>query len=294
MQHNYIKSKKSHSQKIKKWFINHIHPKKRLPVLSWLPKYKLEYLKGDIISGISIGLLLVPQSLAIAGIFGCPPIFGLYSSMAGPFSSFFLSTSPDNSVGPTVLVAIVGSRFNEYGSALYLSMISFFSGLVMILMSFFNAGVLMNFVSFTVLSAFISCGSVSIAISQLPGLFGIKIKNASQMNSYQLLFNFFISIDKTIYQDFIIGLIVIFLCLFCHYTLNFVTKKMKNSKSTCQKLFWEFIWLIYVSKNALITIVLTSIIYFLKDYNFNITLTGMLQQGFPKPIVHLLLFLIIE
>lgn len=296
IQHNYIKSRKSTSEKIKKWFINHVHPKKRLPVLRWLPNYKLSYLKGDIISGISIGLLLVPQSLAIAGIFGCSPIIGLYSSMAGPLSSFFLSTSPDNSVGPTVLVAIVGSRFNQDETAVYLSMISFFSGLVMILMSFFNAGVLMNFVSFTVLSAFISCGSVSIAISQLPGLFGIKIENAGHMNSYQLFYNFCKQITLTQVNDLVIGLVVIFFCLFCHYTMKYVVDNMKKAKTMCSKIMWETLWFIYVSKNAILTIVITATIYILdtNGVDFKVSLPNKLTNGFPIPwVIFYLLFLIV-
>ncbi|XP_070595543.1 sulfate transporter [Erythrolamprus reginae] len=71
-----------------------------LPVLTWLPKYKLkEYFLGDLMSGIIIGILLVPQSIAYSLLAGQEPIYGLYTSFFASIIYFLFGTSHHISVG---------------------------------------------------------------------------------------------------------------------------------------------------------------------------------------------------
>ena len=51
-----------------------------LPFLDWLPRYKRDYLKGDLSAGLTVGVMLIPQGMAYAMIAGLPPIYGLYAS----------------------------------------------------------------------------------------------------------------------------------------------------------------------------------------------------------------------
>lgn len=52
-----------------------------MPILKWLPKYNVkEWLKGDLTAGITVGVMLIPQSMAYALVAGLPPIYGIYSS----------------------------------------------------------------------------------------------------------------------------------------------------------------------------------------------------------------------
>lgn len=55
--------------------------KKRIPILSWLPKYKAEYLINDFIAGLTVALTAIPQGIAYAVIAGLPPQYGLYAEM---------------------------------------------------------------------------------------------------------------------------------------------------------------------------------------------------------------------
>lgn len=71
-----------------------------LPVLTWLPKYKLkEYFLGDLMSGIIVGILLVPQSIAYSLLAGQEPIYGLYTSFFASIIYFLFGTSHHISVG---------------------------------------------------------------------------------------------------------------------------------------------------------------------------------------------------
>ncbi|KAG5889893.1 hypothetical protein JTB14_032792 [Gonioctena quinquepunctata] len=71
-------------EKIKKAFSKKM-VYRRIPILSWLPKYDTACLVGDFIAGITVGVTLIPQALAYHSIVGLPPEYGLYSSFPGMF-----------------------------------------------------------------------------------------------------------------------------------------------------------------------------------------------------------------
>ena len=55
--------------------------KKLIPIIEWLPNYNTSWLRGDIIAGITVAIILVPQGIAYALIAGLPPIYGLYCAL---------------------------------------------------------------------------------------------------------------------------------------------------------------------------------------------------------------------
>lgn len=74
----------------------------RLPILKWLPTYRLSYLFYDFIAGLTVGLTAIPQGIAYAIVAGLPPQYGLYSGFVGSFVYLIFGSSKDVTIGKCV------------------------------------------------------------------------------------------------------------------------------------------------------------------------------------------------
>jgi len=78
------------------------------PPLDWVPKYNVgEYLKGDVIAGLTVGFMLIPQGMAYALLCGVPPIYGLYASTWTLITYSLFGTSRQLAVGPTAVMCLL-------------------------------------------------------------------------------------------------------------------------------------------------------------------------------------------
>ncbi len=71
-----------------------------IPAFEWMPNYNSwKFLQHDVIAGLTIAAIIIPQSLAYSAVASLPPVYGLYVSMIPPVIYLFLGTSPYNSIG---------------------------------------------------------------------------------------------------------------------------------------------------------------------------------------------------
>ncbi|SHK23946.1 sulfate permease, SulP family [Marinobacter antarcticus] len=170
---------------------------KLLPGLLWLQGYTAHTLKQDVVSGLAIGVMLIPQSMGYAVLAGLPPEFGLYASIFPPLLYALLGTSNKISVGPVALDAILIlsglSVLAEPGSDHYLQLaieLTLLVGLIQFLFGLLRFGFIVNFLSYPVVVGYTSAAAIIIIGSQLQNLTGIHVDSANVLDlSYQLLIN---------------------------------------------------------------------------------------------------------
>ena len=188
------------------------------PVIDWLSRYTKADFPRDLGSGLSVGILLVPQGMAYAMIAGLPPVYGLYASLFPLLVYAVFGTSRYLGIGPvamdSLLVAAGLGILGANGPAEYIALaiaLAFFVGAIQLVLGVLRMGFLVNFLSRPVISGFISAAALIIMLSQLKHLFGTKIPESNRI--YELLINAFKAIPDIQGFDLLIGLLGIIIIL---------------------------------------------------------------------------------
>ncbi len=152
------------------------------PVLRWKNRVTTETVKSDLISGLTVAIVVVPQAVAFASIAGMPPQYGLYAGMIPPIIAAFFGSSWHLMSGPTTAASIVLltslSLFAEPMSPHYISLaltLTFMVGVLELALGLARMGTLVNFISHSVVVGFTTGAAILIASKQLKNFFGIPI-----------------------------------------------------------------------------------------------------------------------
>ncbi|VVC34483.1 SLC26A/SulP transporter domain,STAS domain,Sulphate anion transporter, conserved site [Cinara cedri] len=148
--------------------------KRKLFILQWIPSYSGQDYIGDLMAGLTIGLTVIPQSMALASIAGVPAQYGLYSSFVGTFIYLLFGTSKVVPMGPTAIVALLVNNSIGNRGPVYATLLCFLTGVIQTLMSFAGLGIIVNFISVPVCSGFTSAAAILVIVSQVKDLFGVK------------------------------------------------------------------------------------------------------------------------
>jgi sulfate permease, SulP family len=153
-----------------------------IPFLDWLLHYQRRDLVGDVLAGVIVAIMLVPQGMAYALLAGLPPQVGLYASILPLILYALLGTSRTLAVGPVAMVSLLVAagvdQFAQPGSPDYLVLaltLALLVGIIQMMMGIVRLGFLVNFLSHAVISGFTSAAALIIGFSQLKHLLGIKI-----------------------------------------------------------------------------------------------------------------------
>lgn len=155
--------------------------KRYLPALLWLPHYNRRLLGSDLMAGVIVTLMVIPQSMAYAMLAGLPAVVGLYASLLPAIAYALLGTSRTLAVGPVAIIGLMTgaalSRIAVPGSQEYLEAawhLSLLSGGMLVVMGVLRMGFFANFLSHPVIGGFLSASGLLIAISQLSHLLGVE------------------------------------------------------------------------------------------------------------------------
>ena len=256
-----------------------------VPIIEWLPKYNLAKLRNDFIAGFAVGLMIIPQSLAHAIIAGLQPQYGLYTSFPAMFIYVFFGTSKDVSIGTTVITALLANRYSvtENTNPNIVAALTFIVGIVMVIVALFRLGFIVRFLSYPVISGFVSASSVIISVSQLRYLFGLS-KPKRQI--FLKMKHFFENLKNTSPGDVTMGLI----CLILLIALQRVSQRKVSDSGDIprwRRILGKVIHVVAVGRNALIALVaiIVSYIFFLCGKGDVFRIVGKLPEGLPKPEV---------
>jgi len=163
------------------------------PIVKELLVYNRSTLFSDLIAGLSIAVIVIPQGLAYAMIAGLPPIYGLYAALIPQLIHGIMGTSRHPAVGPVALdslvVAIALGALSLSGIGEVIDVAIFLAamvGILQITMGLLQMGVLANYLSRPVISGFTSAAAIIIALSQVEHLFGLQIESSNQIQKMLL------------------------------------------------------------------------------------------------------------
>lgn len=162
-----------------------------IPCARWMRTYNWKlYLRTDIIAGLTVGTMLVPQGMSYARLAGLHPIYGLYSGFVPVFAYSVFGSSRQLAVGPVALVSLLVSNVltkavdpdedTEYYSQLAV-LLAFMVGILECLMGILRLGWLIRFISHTVISGFTSASAIVIALSQAKYFLGYDVTRSSKI-----------------------------------------------------------------------------------------------------------------
>ncbi len=159
---------------------------KLFPFLLWIKDLsKPKTIKADIIAGVTVGFVIVPQSMAYAQLAGLGPQYGLYASFLPVLIGAIMGSSRQLSTGPVAVVSLLtaaalGEIVTDPSSyAVYAALLALIVGVFQFSLGILRLGFVINFLSHPVVTGFTNAAAIIIGASQLPKVFGIRVINSN-------------------------------------------------------------------------------------------------------------------
>ena len=158
-----------------------------LPALAWLGELRdFNVLRADLVAGLTVALVLIPQSMAYAQLAGLPPYYGLYASFLPPVVRALFGSSRQLATGPVAVVSLLTAAALEplatagsQGYVAYAILLAFLVGVFQLGLGLLRLGVIVNFLSHPVVIGFTNAAAIIIATSQLDKIFGVRVEKAA-------------------------------------------------------------------------------------------------------------------
>ncbi|KAK4660947.1 Photosystem I iron-sulfur center [Podospora pseudocomata] len=212
------------------------------PFWGWIFHYNLTWLLGDLIAGITVGFVVVPQGMAYAGLANLPPEFGLYTSFVGFFLYWAFATSKDITIGTVaVMSTIVGNIIldiratqPELEAEVIARALALISGVILLFIGLTRLGFIVEFIPLTAIGAFMTGSAISIAAGQVPTMMGISTVKTRE-ETYKVIINTLKHLGDT-RLDAAMGLSALFGLYFIRWFCGFM-----GQRSPTRSKMWFFI-----------------------------------------------------
>jgi len=205
----------------------------------WLRHYKKDLLHGDIIAGIIVAVVLVPQAMAYGLLAGLPPEVALYSSVLPLLLYAAFGSSRTLAVGPVGLMSLMtGATLIELQITDVSEMVStahtlaLLVGIILLLMRAAKLGQVINFLSHPVISGFVSASAIIIALSQMKHILGLDIPRG--LPAYESFYLVITQIPQSNIATAIIGISSLILLTWFKLPLADILKKKGATEGVVQ------------------------------------------------------------
>ncbi|XP_019096827.1 PREDICTED: probable sulfate transporter 3.4 isoform X2 [Camelina sativa] len=252
------------------------------PIFTWGSHYDLKLFRSDVVSGLTIASLAIPQGISYAKLANLPPIVGLYSSFVPPLIYAVLGSSKHLAVGPVSIASLVmGSMLSESVSPtqdpiLYLQLAftsTFFAGLFQASLGLLRLGFLIDFLSKATLVGFTAGAAVIVSLQQLKGLLGI-VHFTGKMQFIPVMSSVFNHRSEWSWETIVMGM--------CFLSILLTTRHISMRKP---KLFW-----ISAAAPLASVIISTLLVYLIRSKTQAISYIGHLPKGLNPPSSNMLYF----
>ncbi|MGL1834271.1 SulP family inorganic anion transporter [Rhodocyclaceae bacterium SMB388] len=170
-----------------------------LPFLTWRRKWREHGVRGDLIAGVTVALVMIPQALAYAQLASLPPYIGLYACVLPAIIAALFGSCAQLSTGPVALTALLTGAslmpFARPDSPEFLTLailLALMSGAIQLALGALRLGWLLNLLSRSVMTGFINAAALLICLSQIPALLGLTMNRSDHflVDFWQLVFEF--------------------------------------------------------------------------------------------------------
>ncbi|ROT35127.1 sulfate permease [Sodiomyces alkalinus F11] len=211
------------------------------PFLSWIFHYNWQWLLGDVIAGVTVGFVVIPQGMAYALLAQLSPEYGLYTSFVGFLLYWAFATSKDITIGTVAVMSqLVGNvvlrvRDNhpEFAPEDIARALALIAGAVLLFIGLVRLGWVVEFIPLVAITSFMTGAAFSIACGQVPALLGIEGVNTRQA-TYKVIIDTLKALP-TANLNAAMGMSALFLLYLLRWFCNFMSRRQPKWKK-----FWFF------------------------------------------------------
>ena len=231
----------------------------------WFRDYSAGYLLRDLIAGVTVAAVYVPQAMAYAILAGMPPITGLYTAFVATIVAAVFGSSRFLNTGPVAMTCLLSASV-LYGLRLepqteewvsYMALLALLVGLVRLLIGLIRFGFVVDLISHSVVTGFTSAGALVIALSQFGHLFGFPIERTTHIVT--VLIDIVSKIGMTNPYTLGVGVLA--------FAIVMISRRISR----------------YLP-GALISVIVTSaVVYYYRLHEKGVAIVGEVPQGIPSP-----------
>ncbi|KAI1662744.1 sulfate permease [Daldinia decipiens] len=233
------------------------------PFLHWITRYNMIWFMGDLIAGITVGAVVVPQGMAYALLAELEPQYGLYSSFMGVLIYWFFATSKDITIGPVaVMSTVTGGIVNRAEAAIpdvpghvVASALAVVVGAIVCFLGLARLGWIVDFIPLPSIAAFMTGSGINIAVGQIPTMMGMNSKKkrfSTRDPTYLVIINTLKNLKYTTI-DAAMGLTALLMLYIIRGTCTYLAKKYPHREKTLffvSTLRTAFVILLYTGISA--------------------------------------------